>query len=196
VCGYDLTAPGRSGPSQRCPHEQSPVGKTFRLNPCAWLGENRARRVRVVCAAGGVAVGSSSVSQSVRMTSSARSPWTLYVCAAVLAAGGVSGADLAADTAADRGAGSGAAVGASGKRELSIEEQKAVLGLLYAAFWSFKALAIAIVICILGINGACCLCPRSEQRRLRETLEASQNPSPLREPRICSAAAHPAAPRQ
>ena len=44
-------------------------------------------------------------------------------------------------------------------RKLSVEQQKQLLGSIYAAFWTFKIIAAAVVICILGLHGACCLFP-------------------------------------
>ena len=43
--------------------------------------------------------------------------------------------------------------------KLSIEQQRQLLKSLYAAFWGFKLFAVALVICILGLHGACCLFP-------------------------------------
>jgi hypothetical protein len=44
-------------------------------------------------------------------------------------------------------------------RKLSVEQQKQLLGSIYAAFWTFKIIAAGVVICILGLHGACCLFP-------------------------------------
>jgi hypothetical protein len=53
-----------------------------------------------------------------------------------------------------------------GGSSLDEEAKKAVLASMYAGFWSFKIILGCIIVCILGIQGACCLCPRSEQARL------------------------------
>jgi hypothetical protein len=44
-------------------------------------------------------------------------------------------------------------------KKLSIEQQKQMLNGLYAAFWGFKMFVAGLVICILGLHGACCLFP-------------------------------------
>uniref|UniRef100_A0A7S4NVF7 Uncharacterized protein n=2 Tax=Guillardia theta TaxID=55529 RepID=A0A7S4NVF7_GUITH len=61
--------------------------------------------------------------------------------------------------------------GSQQKRALSAEEQRVVMNAMYTALLSFKAVLAVIVFIILGINGACCLCPKSEQERLAELLE-------------------------
>jgi hypothetical protein len=52
---------------------------------------------------------------------------------------------------------SGRSAGEAGK--LSLEQQKQLLNSIYAAFWGFKIIAAGIVICVLGLHGACCLFP-------------------------------------
>ena len=46
-----------------------------------------------------------------------------------------------------------------GKSPLSIEQQKQLLTGVYAAFWGLKIFVAGIVVCILGLHGACCLFP-------------------------------------
>mmetsp|Transcript_19957 Transcript_19957/g.31240 ORF Transcript_19957/g.31240 Transcript_19957/m.31240 type:complete len:172 (+) Transcript_19957:321-836(+) len=77
-------------------------------------------------------------------------------------------------TQAEKGATPGKGKKEKKEIKLSVEEQKQLLQGLYAAFWSFKVFVGLIVVCILGINGACCLCPRSEQQRIQELLDAQK----------------------
>lgn len=44
-------------------------------------------------------------------------------------------------------------------KKLSVEQQKLLLNAMYTAFFGFKMLVVCIVICILGLHGACCLFP-------------------------------------
>ena len=44
-------------------------------------------------------------------------------------------------------------------KKLSVEQQKLLLNGMYTAFFGFKMLVVCIVICILGLHGACCLFP-------------------------------------
>ena len=43
--------------------------------------------------------------------------------------------------------------------KLSVEQQKQMLSSMYAAMWGFKLLVAGLVICILGLHGACCFFP-------------------------------------
>jgi hypothetical protein len=52
------------------------------------------------------------------------------------------------------------------KAKISEEAQRAILQGMYGTLWSFKIVFGGIIICILGLQGACCLCPQSEQSRI------------------------------
>lgn len=61
----------------------------------------------------------------------------------------------------DKGEGSSA-----DKPKISEEAQRAILQGMYGTLWSFKIVFGGIIVCILGLQGACCLCPQSEQSRI------------------------------
>lgn len=44
-------------------------------------------------------------------------------------------------------------------KKMSIEQQKQMLNSIYAAMWGFKLCVAGLIICILGLHGACCLFP-------------------------------------
>ena len=54
---------------------------------------------------------------------------------------------------------------------LSEEDQRKIMMAIYAGVGSIQLCIGAIVICILGMHGACCLCPKSEQKRIMELLK-------------------------
>jgi hypothetical protein len=56
--------------------------------------------------------------------------------------------------------------------DASLEAKRALLASIYAGFWSVKIVMGCVIVLILGIQGACCLCPRSEQSRIL-ALQAS-----------------------
>lgn len=56
--------------------------------------------------------------------------------------------------------------------KLSIEQQRQLLKGVYAAFWGFKLFAVGVVICILGLHGACCLFPNYKRGDAVGTLVA------------------------
>jgi hypothetical protein len=55
------------------------------------------------------------------------------------------------------------------------EQQKLLMRGILAAFYSAEFIIGAIIVCILGLNGACCLCPRQDRQRLMKLLEAQKN---------------------
>ena len=54
---------------------------------------------------------------------------------------------------------------------LSADDQRKIMLAIYAGIGSFQLVIGAIVVCILGMHGACCLCPKSEQQRLIELMK-------------------------
>ncbi len=57
---------------------------------------------------------------------------------------------------------------------LSSEDQRKLMLAIYAGIGSFQLVVGAIVVCILGMHGACCLCPKSEQQRLIELMKRNK----------------------
>ncbi len=58
---------------------------------------------------------------------------------------------------------------------LSADDQRKIMLALYAGIGSFQLVIGAIVVCILGMHGACCLCPKSEQQRLIELMKRNKD---------------------
>jgi hypothetical protein len=58
---------------------------------------------------------------------------------------------------------------------LSADDQRKIMMALYAGIGSFQLVIGAIVVCILGMHGACCLCPKSEQQRLVELMKRNKD---------------------
>ena len=86
-----------------------------------------------------------------------------HVAGRLAAAALLMGHGIAASQAEPQADATGAAERSVGRssdpKKLSLEEQKKLLQGLYAAFWGFKMFVAGIVICILGLHGACCLFP-------------------------------------
>ena len=57
---------------------------------------------------------------------------------------------------------------------LSSEDQRKIMMAIYAGIGSFQLIVGAIVVCILGMHGACCLCPKTEQQRLVELMKRNK----------------------
>ena len=57
---------------------------------------------------------------------------------------------------------------------LSADDQKRIMMAIYAGIGSFQLIVGGIVVCILGMHGACCLCPKTEQQRLIELMKRSK----------------------
>jgi cytochrome bd-type quinol oxidase subunit 2 len=58
--------------------------------------------------------------------------------------------------------------------ELSADDQRKIMMAIYAGIGSFQLVVGAIVVCILGMHGACCLCPKTEQQRLVELMKMNK----------------------
>ena len=58
---------------------------------------------------------------------------------------------------------------------LSSDDQRKIMLAIYAGIGSFQLVIGAIVVCILGMHGACCLCPKSEQQRLIELMKRNKD---------------------
>lgn len=100
--------------------------------------------------------------------------WYLAGAAHLVAlAGSAAGAASASATTSAEGGGE--------PEKLSIEQQRALLKGLYGAFWGFKLLVVAVVICILGLHGACCLFPNyktSDADRIQQMLDTQRGLPP------------------
>ena len=59
-------------------------------------------------------------------------------------------------------------------RTPGLEEQKQLMRGILAAFYSLEIIVGCLVVCILGINGACCLCPRKDRDRLLSVMAAQR----------------------
>lgn len=96
---------------------------------------------------------------------------------------------LAVATANDAGQGEGDDLGTADQPKISEEARRAILQGMYGTFWSFKIIFGGIVVCILGLQGACCLCPQSEQSRILAMQDAARKAANAKERSVGGAAA-------